>query len=169
MYCLHFLSFRRSCIQDLIVTDPIYIRFLYPMSSISLSASIFMTVSVTVERYWAVCKPAVRHYSKRKINFRFPFTFISTTDWCCNAGISVLTHATKVFSPFEPPNTALYQYHPYCPVLTYWPCTCLVPLSSTNPLPLITRSVQHSSRHHLIHFRLFFILFRITWLRNSGL
>ena len=34
-------------------------RFLYPMSSISLSASIFMTVSVTVERYWAVCKPAV--------------------------------------------------------------------------------------------------------------
>ena len=29
------------------------------MSSISLSASIFMTVSVTVERYWAVCKPAV--------------------------------------------------------------------------------------------------------------
>ena len=47
------------------MTDPIYIRFLYPMSSISLSASIFMTVSVTVERYWAVCKPAVGYYSKR--------------------------------------------------------------------------------------------------------
>ena len=59
------LSFRRRYIQDLIVTDPIYIRFLYPMSSISLSASIFMTVSVTVERYWAVCKPAVGYYSKR--------------------------------------------------------------------------------------------------------
>ena len=45
-----------------IFTNPLYrscIRFLYPMSSISLSASIFMTVSVTVERYWAVCKPAV--------------------------------------------------------------------------------------------------------------
>ena len=34
-------------------------RFLYPMSSISLSASIFMTMSVTVERYWAVCRPTV--------------------------------------------------------------------------------------------------------------
>jgi hypothetical protein len=29
------------------------------MSSISLSASIFMTVAVTVERYWAVCRPTV--------------------------------------------------------------------------------------------------------------
>ena len=37
-------------------------RFLYPLSSISLSGSIFMTVSITVERYWAVCRPTVcRH------------------------------------------------------------------------------------------------------------
>ena len=38
----------------------LYSRFLYPLSSVSLSASIFMTVSITVERYWAVCKPTVR-------------------------------------------------------------------------------------------------------------
>ena len=44
----------------------LYSRFLYPMSSISLSASIFMTVCITVERYWAVCRPTVR---RNKIKF----------------------------------------------------------------------------------------------------
>ena len=128
--------------------DSIYIRFLYPMSSISLSASIFMTVSVTVERYWAVCKPAVGDYSKRQIDFLSSSSIISTTDWCCNAVSSVPAHTSQYnqgFSLCELPSTALYQYHPYCPVLTYCPCTCLVPLSSTNPLPLIMRSVHLSS------------------------
>ena len=37
----------------------LYSRLLYPLSSISLSASIFMTVAITVERYRAVCKPTV--------------------------------------------------------------------------------------------------------------
>ena len=36
-------------------------RLLYPFSSISLSASIFLTVSLTVERFWAVCRPTVSH------------------------------------------------------------------------------------------------------------
>ena len=44
----------------------LYSRFLYPMSSISLSASIFMTVSITVERYWAVCRPTVSRGILRK-------------------------------------------------------------------------------------------------------
>ena len=47
------------------------LRFLYPMSSISLSASIFMTVAVTVERYWAVCKPAVVYLTYPRLKWLF--------------------------------------------------------------------------------------------------
>ena len=50
-----------------------FCRFLYPLSSISLSASIFMTVSITVERYWAVCRPTVKQniYIIHIFNFCF--------------------------------------------------------------------------------------------------
>ena len=35
----------------------LYVYFLYPMSAVSLCASIYMTLAITVERYLAVCKP----------------------------------------------------------------------------------------------------------------
>ena len=40
----------------------LYVHVLYPMSPVTLCASVYMTVALTIERWLAVCKPITYRY-----------------------------------------------------------------------------------------------------------